>query len=217
VNGEAENAMNLIAAVLMKVIKVVLLMSNKEHVLLCVMAESSAGKDTLVNKLCELTNYKQLISYSTRPRRVNEGDTHIFVTEEDYQKMLAEGRVAAYTEINGYKYWSTIDQLYLMDIYVIDPFGVETLKKLNLPDLKIITAYINVPEEIRKQRALSRGDDINVYRSRALSERQQFRDMKKNMSVDYVIPNLELAKSVSVLKWICSVEGLFMNKEDTTE
>lgn len=192
-------------------------MANKEHILLCVMAESSAGKDTLVNKLCELTNYKQLISYSTRPRRVNEGDTHIFVTEEDYQKMLAEGRVAAYTEINGYKYWSTIDQLYLMDIYVIDPFGVETLKKLNLPDLKIITAYINVPEEIRKQRALSRGDDINVYRSRALSERQQFRDMKKNMSVDYVIPNLELAKSVSVLKWICSVEGLFMNKEDTTE
>ena len=190
---------------------------DKEHVLLCVMAESSAGKDTLVNKLCERTSYHQLISYSTRPKRVNEGDTHIFVTEEDYQEMLKAGQVAAYTEINGYKYWSTIDQLYLMDIYVIDPFGVETLKRLNLPNLKIVTVYINVPEEIRKQRALSRGDDINVYRSRSLSERQQFRDMKKNMAVDYVIPNMELAKSVSVLKWICNVEGLFMNKENTTE
>ena len=190
---------------------------NRDHVLLCVMAESSAGKDTLVNKLCEITGYQQIISYTTRPRRTNEGDTHIFVTDQDYQEMFEAGQVAAYTEINGYKYWSTIDQLYLMDIYVIDPFGVETLKQLNLPNLKIITVYINVPEEIRKQRAKSRGDDMNVYRSRSLSERQQFRDMKKNMAVDYVIPNTELSKSVSVLKWICNVEGLFLNKGDTTE
>lgn len=190
---------------------------SKKHVLLCVMAESSAGKDTLVNKLCEITGYRQLISYSTRPRRTNEGDTHIFVTEEDYQTMLEAGQVAAYTEINDCKYWCTIDQLYSTDIYVIDPRGVEILKSLNLPDLKIVSVYINVPEEIRKKRAQSRGDNMSVYRSRALSERQQFRDMKKNMSVDYVIPNTELAKSVSVLKWICSVEGLFMNKEDATE
>ena len=190
---------------------------NKEHVLLCVMAESSAGKDTLVNKLCEKTGYSQLISYSTRPRRTNEGDTHIFVTESDYQEMLNAGQVAAYTEINGCKYWCTVDQLYSTDIYVIDPLGVDVLKQLNLPNLRIVSVYINVPEEIRKQRAKSRGDDMNVYRSRSLSERQQFRDMKKNMNVDYVIPNTELAKSVSVLKWICSVEGLFMNKEDTTE
>lgn len=192
-------------------------MSTKEHVLLCVMAESSAGKDTLVNKLCERTGYRQLISYSTRPRRANEGDTHIFVTEEDYQQMFEAGQVAAYTEINGCKYWCTIDQLYSTDIYVIDPFGVDVLKQLNLPNLRIVSVYINVPEEIRKQRAKSRGDDMTVYRNRSLSERQQFRDMKKNMNVDYVIPNTELAKSVSVLKWICGVEGLFINKEDATE
>ena len=190
---------------------------NKEHVLLCVMAESSAGKDTLVNKLCEITNYNQLISHTTRPRRDNEGDTHIFVTEETYQEMFNAGQVAAYTEINGYKYWCTVDQLYSTDIYVIDPFGVDVLKTLNLPNLRIVSVYINVPEKIREQRAKSRGDNMNVYRSRSLSERQQFRDMKKNMAVDYVIPNTELSKSVSVLKWICSVEGLFMNKEDTTE
>ena len=190
---------------------------NKEHVLLCVMAESSAGKDTLVNKLCERTGYNQLISYSTRPRRTNEGDTHIFVTESDYQEMFNAGQVAAYTEINGCKYWCTVDQLYSTDIYVIDPIGVEVLKQLNLPNLRIVSVYINVPEEVRKQRAKSRGDDMTVYRNRSLSERQQFRDMKKNMLVDYVIPNTELSKSVSVLKWICSVEGLFMNKEDTTE
>ena len=192
-------------------------MQSKEHVLLCVMAESSAGKDTLVNKLCEKTGYSQLISYSTRPRRDNEGDTHIFVTEADYQEMLEAGQVAAYTEINNCKYWCTVEQLYSTDVYVIDPSGVDVLKKLGLPSLRIVSVYINVPEEIRSQRAKERGDDIIVYRNRSLSERQQFRNMKKNMDVDYVIPNIDLAKSVSVLKWICNVEGLFMNKEDTTK
>ena len=190
---------------------------NKEHVLLCIMGESSSGKDTLVNKLCEMTGYNQLVSYTTRPRRVNEGDTHIFVTNEDYQQMFEEGQVAAYTEINNCKYWCTINQLYQNDVYIIDCQGVEVLKSLNLPNLRMVTVYVNVPEEIRKERAKSRGDDMDVYRSRCLSERQQFRDMKKNMNVDYVIPNTELSKSVSVLKWICSVEGLFMNKEDTAE
>ena len=126
-------------------------MMNKEHTLLCVMAESSAGKDTLVNKLCERTGYRQLISYSTRPRRTNEGDTHIFVTEEEYQKMFESGQVAAYTQINGCRYWCTIDQLYSTDIYVIDPIGVEILRSLDLPGLRIVSVYINVPEEIRKQ------------------------------------------------------------------
>lgn len=191
---------------------------NREHTLLCVMAESSAGKDTLVNRLCERTGYRQLISYSTRPKRDGEGFTHIFVTEEDYQEMLEIGQVAAYTEINDCKYWCTVDQLYSTDIYVIDPSGVDVLKRLNLPNLRIVSVYINVPEAIREQRAKSRGDNMITYRNRSLSERQQFRDMKKNMAVDYVIPNTELSKSVSVLKWICNVEGLFMNhKEDTTE
>lgn len=192
-------------------------MKNNEHTLLCIMGESSCGKDTLVNKLCEKTGYNQLISYSTRPRRTKEEDTHIFVTEEDYQEMFEIGQVAAYTEINGYKYWCTIDQLYQNDVYIIDCQGVEVLKSLNLPNLRIVTVYINVPEEVRKRRAKSRGDDMQVYRSRCLSERQQFRDMKKNMEVDYVIPNTELAKSVSVLKWISTVEGVWKNKEDTTE
>lgn len=184
---------------------------NNEHTLLCIMGESSSGKDTLVNKLCEKTGYNQLISYSTRPRRMYEGNTHIFVTDEDYQQMLEAGQVAAYTIINGYKYWCTIDQLYENDIYIIDCQGVEVLKSLNLPNLRMVTVYVNVPEELRKERAKSRGDDMNVYRSRCLSEKQQFRDMKKNMAVDYVIPNTELPKAVSVLKWISTVEDVWKN------
>lgn len=191
---------------------------NKEHVLMCVMAESAAGKDKLVNELCNRNHLTQLISYTTRARRANEDDTHIFVDEEIYQQMKDDNNIAAYTYINGNHYWSTINQLYESDFYVIDPRGVESLKALNLPNLHLVTVYVNVPEDVRKERAKLRGDDMNVYRNRCLSEREQFRDMKKNMNVDYVVPNIDFAKSYSVLKWIATVEGVWKNhQEDKTE
>ena len=191
---------------------------NKEHVLMCVMAESAAGKDRLVNELCNRNHLTQLISYTTRARRANEDDTHIFVDEETYQQMKDDNNIAAYTYINGNHYWSTINQLYESDFYVIDPRGIESLKALNLPKLHLITVYVNVPEDIRKERARLRGDDMNVYRNRCLSEREQFRDMEKNMNVDYVVPNVDFAKSYSVLKWIATVEGVWKNhQEDKTE
>lgn len=193
-------------------------MKNDEHILMCIMAESAAGKDRLVNELCKKNNWNQLISYTTRPQRPNEGATHIFVDENMYRQMRQDNEIAAYTCINGNHYWSTVDLLYDSDFYVVDPSGLETLKALNLPNLHLVSVYINVPEEIRKERAMSRGDNINTYRSRCLSEREQFRDMKKNMNVDYVVPNVDFAKSYSVLKWIATVEGVWKNhQEDKTE
>ena len=194
-------------------------MENREHTLLCVLGRTSSGKDTLVNKLCDKMNLTAITSYTTRPRRENEGDTHIFTTKDVYKQMQSEGNVAAYTEIAGNYYWTTIDQLYENDVYIIDPNGVQTLCKLNLPNLRLVTVYINTPDKVREYRALNqRGDDRNKFRERNISERDQFRNMLKNVDFDYAVLNIEFAKAFSVLKWIANVEGVWMNhKEDTTE
>ena len=96
----------------------VIRVKNNEHVLLCIMGRTASGKDAIVNKLCERTGLKQLISYTTRERRVQEGDTHIFATEEDYEQARSENKIAAFTQIGSYLYWCTIDQLYEADCYV---------------------------------------------------------------------------------------------------
>lgn len=186
-------------------------MDNKEHVLMCIMGESSSGKDILVNHLCKTSNFTQLISYTTRPQRKNEGATHIFVDEDIYNSMKENNEIAAYTNINNNHYWSIVEQLYDSDFYVIDPIGVGSLKNLNLPNLRIVTVYINVPEDIRKERAMKRGDDINTYKARCFSERNQFREMKKNMNVDYVVPNISFAKAYSCLRHIADIEGVWKN------
>lgn len=188
---------------------------NKEHVLLLIIGRTASGKDTLANKLAERTGLKQLISYSTRPRRDNEGDTHIFVSEDEYQTMLANGDVAVDTNIAGNYYWSTIEQLYETDVYIIDYIGYKKLKELNLPNLRIVSVFVNTPDKIREERALSkRKDDKFVFRKRSLDEAAQFREMLKNADFDYSVSNIELPKAYSVLRWISEVEGVWKNHEE---
>lgn len=192
---------------------------SKEHVLLCLMGRTASGKDTLANKLCERTGLKQIISYTTRERRVNEGDTHIFVSDEEYKALEDSNQIATFTQIGPYKYCCTVEQLYQNDVYVIDPIGVQHLRELNVPNLRIVTIYINTPDEIRKERALNqRRDDRLTFMKRDLDERAQFREMLRNADFDYAISNIDVAKAYSILRWIATVEGAWKNNlEEETQ
>ena len=194
-------------------------MENNEHVLLCILGKSASGKDFLSNKLCERTGLKQLISYTTRERRVNEGETHIFATEKDYEQMRSEGKIAAFTQIGVDKYWATIDQLYTNDCYIIDFLGYKKLRELNLPNLRLVSVFINTPDKLREERALNqRGDDKAKFRARSFAEREQFREMLKNADFDYSVSNIEWPKAYSVLRHISDIEGVWKNhKEGATE
>ena len=113
-------------------------MNNEEHVLMVVVGKTGSGKSSLINKLCERRGYKQLISQTTRPKRSETDVDHLFVTEEDYQLAKESGEIVAETEINGYHYYATRDQVYEADIYTLDPIGRESLLSMNLPNLKIL-------------------------------------------------------------------------------
>ncbi len=170
------------------------------HKLFCVMGESSSGKTTLVERLCNETGLKQIISYTTRPRRNGEGDTHIFVDDSMYEQM--QDKLAAYTEINGAKYWTTLDQLYDNDVYIIDPNGLKTLEDLGLKDIDLCSIYINVPLDIRMYRAMNRGDELSTFLARTTDEAKQFITMKSYGGFDYAISNLNEDKAYSILKHI---------------
>lgn len=177
-------------------------MSN--HKLFCIMGETASGKDTLTKKLCEDTGMRSIVSYTTRPRRTNEGDTHIFVDDSVYEQM--KDNLAAYTEINGFRYWTTIEQIYDNDIYIIDPNGLETLENLGLEDIDLCSIYINVPIDVRLERALYRGDSLEDFFSRNKSEMRQFIQMKAAGGFDYAISNLNEDKAYAVLRHIVEVE-----------
>ena len=184
-------------------------MENKNHTILLILGRSATGKDSLTDELCKRTGLTKLISYTTRERRNGEGETHKFVSEEVYHQMKAEGKVAAETKIGEYYYWSTIDQLYENDVYIIDCVGVKTLQNLNLPNLNFVTVYIHIDEQERQRRALElRGDDKKKFMSRSFSEKKQFEELERNVDYDYSIRNTNFINAYSVLRWISIVEGI---------
>lgn len=195
-------------------------MQNREHTLLLIIGRTASGKDTLANKLCENMGLKQIISYTTRNKRENEGKTHRFVSEDVYYTMLEDSKVAVDTNIDNNYYWVTIEQLYENDVYIVDYVGLKKLKELNLPNLRFVSVFVNTPDEIRKARAIEkRGDDRGRFRSRDLNEKSQFREMLKEADFDYAISNIDFAKAFMVLKRIATIEGVTLNyvEEDTTE
>ncbi len=156
--------------------------------LYCVVGISGSGKDSVVQEMCRLTGKKQVISYATRPRRINEGETHIFIKPEDVVEY--ERDFAAYTEISGYSYFTTKSQLLDPEImfYIIDPNGVKWLKE-NFNEREIYVVYVRVDPDTAKQRALTRGDSEETYDNRHKSEIGQFMDFIIEKEYDFVVDN----------------------------
>ena len=174
-----------------------------------IVGETSSGKDTFVNNICKECGYKQLVSYATRPRRDGEGDTHIFISDEEAK--LFVDKMIAYTRIGEYQYFATVPQLYESDFYVIDPNGVEYMKFItqykNIDDVRFVTIYINTPAAIRKERAVNfRGDNIEVYFNRALNEQEQFTNFKAYAKYDYAVSNVDFDKAYKIFKNIIQTE-----------
>lgn len=167
-----------------------------------IVGESSSGKDRICSML-ERDGYKVLKSYATRPKRTGEGDTHIFITDEEVDKYKDE--IIAYTRIGDIQYFSTNSQLLESDVYIIDPSGVDNLQK-KVKDINTVVIYINVKEHERRQRARQRGDVENVMQKRFEDERNQFSEFKKDAKFDYSICNYDIEKAYSILKFIVDTE-----------
>lgn len=166
------------------------------------MGGSGCGKDSIVQQLSQY-GYKQVISYSTRPRREGEGDTHIFINPKEVEQY--KPNIAAYTRIGEYEYFTTVDQLKEVDLYVIDAEGYKYLKD-TIKDIKFIPIYINVSEKDRFQRALKRGDRKEIIEKRFCDENIQFQMFKEN-EVFYSVPNYSIDKAVNIILKIIEVES----------
>lgn len=192
-------------------------MNNKEHIIILLVGRTCSGKSTLARMLCERTGYRQLVSYTTRVRRNENDNDHLFVTIEEYLQAKANGEIVAETEIAGNYYYATKEQLYQADLYTIDPKGRERLLSMELPCIRFVTVYISCSDEEREIRAGQRGDDKHTYRIREFAEKQQFRRFVAEEQWDYSIKNTDPSKAYSCLKWISQIENVWQNHVEDKE
>ena len=153
------------------------------------LGRTASGKSSIAKAVCEKMGLTQVVSYTTRPMRKSEknGADHIFITDEEVSKY--EDDIAAYTEINGYKYFTTYDVIDKSDIYVIDPIGVDNLKIKCGDRYEFVEIYIRTPQDLSETRARLRGDKLKDFKQRWVAENQQFTDYENRHTFAWHLRN----------------------------
>ncbi len=174
----------------------------------CIMGKSSSGKDTIFKLLLEREDLKlnRIVSYTTRPIRSHEkpGDEYNFVTVEEKDKLLADGKVIEireYNTVHGPWFYFTVDDGNVdfdKDDYII--IGtVESFVKIRdyYGSDKVLPIYIEVDDGIRLSRALERerSQEDPKYEEmcrRFLADQQDFSDKNiKDANITNVFDNNE--------------------------
>ena len=143
---------------------------------LILLAKSGSGKDRAREYLVNEKGFSPIISHTTRPMRDNEVDKkdYHFISEQEFDQLERQGgflETRTYnTLFNGesmtYKYGTAYSEVRGdYNVMIKDLNGAIELKH-KLPDVKLI--YIYVDEDIRKERAMSRGNFCETEWSRRL-------------------------------------------------
>lgn len=162
-----------------------------------IIGPSGSGKTTIANELRDKYGLNVVESYTTRPPRYEGEGGHIFVSNEEFDKL---GEMVAYTEYNGYRYGVTAEIVDACDIYVIDPPGVEHMRKHYHGAKGIVTIGLDVSETIRVLRMMKRGDSFDDILRRIEVDARWFDNKEVKLIYDIHCAELELDKAVDYIK-----------------
>jgi guanylate kinase len=113
--------------------------------IIAILGKSGAGKTFIANVFKD-NGIPPVKSCTTRPRRTPDEDAHVFLSEEEFDKI--DNAIAA-TVYGDYRYCGILEGYYKTYTYVIDKVGLETLQKD--PRFDIYTIHVSAPANKRRQ------------------------------------------------------------------
>lgn len=118
---------------------------------------AASGKDYLANMFTE-QGYTKDVSWTTREPRDGEtpGYTYEYVSEGKFLDALDHGLFYEHTKHNDWLYGTLEISWMNSDVFIMNPHGVSTIKPEDRRDCIIV--YIEIPEDIRRERMDLRSD-----------------------------------------------------------
>ena len=156
---------------------------------------SGSGKTTIVEQLEQKYGLKSIQSYTTRSKRHENETGHIFVTDDEFDKLTD---FVGYTEFAGNKYCATSAQVETNDLYVIDPKGVDYFREHYNGNKTVKVIYIDSPVSVVYERMLQRAveNDVNYVEAvdsalaRIENDVIEFADyIHRTAKVDFTVTN----------------------------
>lgn len=140
--------------------------------LILIVGPSGSGKTLLVENIKKEHPYlKDVESYTTRPPRYEGERGHVFITQEEFDKL----DLIARTHFHGYDYGvdkKTADEA---DLYVIDKAGVEAIRQNKYDKTRpIFVLGLSLSEDECRHRLIARGDSPEKVISRLENDKRMF-------------------------------------------
>jgi guanylate kinase len=175
-------------------------MSSAEPLVLIVSGPSGSGKSTLVEKILELPETMLSVSCTTRQPRKTEtnGKWYNFVTESEFQQMVARGEFLEYAQVFGKNWYGTpkkwLDQAQAQRkdlVLEIDVQGALQVKQ-KLPGA--VAIFVLPPSRAELERRIrARGQDSEDEIGRRLERARQ--EMLNYSSYDFAVINDDLRRA----------------------
>ena len=169
---------------------------KERDTIVAIIGKSGSGKSEIVSKFAK-RGYNVIESYTDRPKRFPDEWGHIFISTEEVEEYKSS--MIAYTFFDGHHYFATREQYQNKGItfYVIDPFGVSSLKK-KVKDADLIFIYIDTDEVVRIERMTNRmilknqdasEEVVQAFRDKARGRAEYDKTAFKIVECDYVVDN----------------------------
>lgn len=169
---------------------------------------SSSGKNTIMKHLLETRKDLFILeksSCTSRPPRESdkEYNTYVYMTNEEFEKGIEEGKFFEYEDVHGYYYGILNEALqrviddqehdYMRDV---DVNGTKKLQNFLNGKCPMISIFLDAPDEMLRQRLHDRGESderIQVRLARGKMERE------RKVDYDLVIDNIEINKTLKII------------------
>jgi dCMP deaminase len=179
---------------------------NKKPVLFLISGHGGSGKTTIMREVMK----NELISVTTRPMRngeVNGVDYH-FVSEEEYDQMLKEDKLAQKSSNYTYRYGITKNEIEFK-LSKGNAFAIvnyEGMKDLKAYYPNAVSLFFYAPYEETKDRLKGRGDNEESIKARMDN---YYNELSNKIHYDYVIKNKQghLLDVIDVVRKIIRLES----------
>ncbi len=192
-----------------------MLLKRRKSMFVILSGVSGSGKNTVISHLLNDGDNRFLIkSATTRARRVdveNDAQIYDFLSDDEFQQRDKNGE---FFETNNYRgFWyatqnkelqkiiNNPENLYFKDI---DVLGTQKLVKHLKDKAKVLTIFLDVPDDVLYNRLIKRGET---------DERAKFRIERGGMEREYkkhydlIVENIDLEKTLQIIRERLKKEG----------
>lgn len=142
---------------------------------------SATGKTQVGSVISKIYNIDKVVTYTTRPQRVNEedGKDYHFITKERFYELKEKGFFFETIIYNDNFYGTSLDSLKNDSYLILEPTG---MKKYLNSDLHPVIFYLECDEEIRYKRMKGRKDSNESILKRIEIDKMIFTNEVKELA-----------------------------------